>query len=522
MTSTLAAALVPVAISLLAVVTVLLARRTPTTPRQLLREAEGTMTFLLDGDRLEDATPTARRLLEDGATPPDREDLVRMLTPAFPRLRAVLDDIESDGATRLVAEDRTSSLEVEYWDGFVRLTLHQDDGTVTGPSTGAARDAELDTLRAIAEDAPQLIWSEDESGAITWANGAYLELDRHHSHGAERWPPGRIFGALDTPDPGTGRLHRRLAGPATEGERADWYDVTTVRRPAGTVHFAVDADAVVKAEEAQRGFVQTLSKTFADLATGLAIFDRDRRLVMFNPALMELTALPVDFLATQPRIHAFLDRLREQRMLPEPRDYRSWREEIVALESEAANGRYCETWALPDGQIYRVTGRPHPDGAIAFLIEDITAEMSLTRRFRTQIDTSTAILDSLDEAIAVFSPSGVLTLANRAYDSFWPHREEADAGAGVPIGDLRLRDELERWKIACVPTDVWRDIRNGAMVAEDRRPWTAALRRDDGRQVTVRVQPLPAGATMVGFSSPAAAAGPQPVPHATGPVALSG
>jgi hypothetical protein len=41
----------------------------------------------------------------------------------------------------------------------------------------------------------------------------------------------------------------------------------------------------------------------------------------------------------------------------------------------------------------RVTGRPHPNGAIAFLFEDISQEVSLTRRFRTDLDLDRGILD---------------------------------------------------------------------------------------------------------------------------------
>ena len=62
-------------------------------------------------------------------------------------------------------------------------------------------------------------------------------------------------------------------------------------------------------------------------------------------------------------------------MMPEPKDYRSWRQQMSDLEAAAQNGTYEETWALPTGQTYRVTGRPHPDGAVALLFEDISAEV---------------------------------------------------------------------------------------------------------------------------------------------------
>ena len=54
----------------------------------------------------------------------------------------------------------------------------------------------------------------------------------------------------------------------------------------------------------------------------------------------------------------------------------------------ATDGRYQETWSLENGQTYSIRGRPHPDGATAFLIEDITAEVTLTRNFRAELEQS--------------------------------------------------------------------------------------------------------------------------------------
>ena len=79
---------------------------------------------------------------------------------------------------------------------------------------------------------------------------------------------------------------------------------------------------------------------------------------------------------------------------------------MVALESAAAEGNYHETWLLPNGQTFRVTGKPHPNGAVAFLMEDISDETSLTRKFSSQIDTSAAVIDNLTGLYLCFLPLG--------------------------------------------------------------------------------------------------------------------
>lgn len=73
-----------------------------------------------------------------------------------------------------------------------------------------------------------------------------------------------------------------------------------------TIYHAVDVNAVVKSEIAQRNFVQTLAKTFAQLSIGLAIFDRNGQLALFNPALIDLTELPAEFLSGRPTLFVLL------------------------------------------------------------------------------------------------------------------------------------------------------------------------------------------------------------------------
>src|SRR5699024_6571367 len=131
-----------------------------------------------------------------------------------------------------------------------------------------------------------------------------------------------------------------------------WFDCHLRPASEGRMVFAVTADSTVRAERSLREFVQKLTKTFADLPVGLAIFDRQRNLQLFNPALIDLTGVATGFLTARPTLYAFLDRLREARMMPEPKDYPSWRNKIISLEAAAASGHHVETWTLPGGQTY--------------------------------------------------------------------------------------------------------------------------------------------------------------------------
>ena len=113
-----------------------------------------------------------------------------------------------------------------------------------------------------------------------------------------------------------------------------------------------------------------MSKTFAQLSTGLAIFDRKRTLIHFNPALLDITGLDFEALSLKPDLASFLDTLRTKEFLPEPKDYGDWHDQLARLESATEKGSYRDVWEPRDGVTYRVTGKPHPDGAIAFLPEE--------------------------------------------------------------------------------------------------------------------------------------------------------
>lgn len=469
------------------------------TARMLMREGEASTVFLFDGDALMDATASARQLLgRKDARATDLDAVYALLSHRFPDLRERLAGLTNTGRIIVAAAGQNGFVEAETWDGLMRLTLRHQT-TEVAPLQRLAIEAiedELQTLRSIGEDAPQLIWKQDDAGIITWANRAYLNLaDRINPipEGSEpTWPPGLLFAQSGPVPDATTPLVRRQALQVPGLHQDQWFEVTSMRRGMESLHFAVDANGIVRAEQAQKTFVQTLTKTFAHLSIGLAIFDRQRRLVLFNPALLDLTGLPVSFLSARPLVHSVLDRLRDMNMLPEPKNYTSWRDQVAALEAAAIKGTYCETWNLPGGQTYRVTGRPHPDGAIAFLFEDISAEVSLTRHFRQEIETSQSVIDSLEEAIAVFSSSGTLTMSNASYTRFWG--PSADG-----MSEIGLQDEMRRWQDRCAPTPVWGDLRGFVDGFGERAEWFEDVALESGQVLSCRFTPLPHGATLVGF-----------------------
>lgn len=294
----------------------------------------------------------------------------------------------------------------------VQVQEPQDVSTRSEPSD----HSDLCHLQRASDTTPHPVWQCDGAGQVIWHNKAYDALFRKLHNDAPR-PDALVFSSLAAMEEPF--ACKRVSAQSDPKARTDWYDVSAIASGDVTVYHAIDVNAVVRSEAAQRNFVQTLAKTFAQLSIGLAIFDRNGQLALFNPALIDLTNLPADFLSARPTLISFFDRLRENRKMPEPKNYSSWRQEITDVIAAATDGRYQETWTLETGQTYRVHGRPHPDGAIAFLIEDISAEVSLTRNFRAELELGQSLMDTFDEALVVFSPTGVLTFCNLAYRTIW-------------------------------------------------------------------------------------------------------
>lgn len=459
--------------------------------------------FLFDNDTLVDATPDATAMIAphlDHMT--EYDATIHVLALHFPDLPQIL---QSDAEDPVRLESRGTEglyLTAKQTGGKLRLAVSgRDEAGPDGAADIIERDirlAELFMLRDLTQHTPQLIWQEDLAGRLLWANHAYLSFcDRLRvdaNHPQSTWPGEPLLPDLHENNIGKTPSLRRVSVTLPKERAEQWFDVTSLRQGDRLIHFANDANGIVRADQERRNFVQTLTKTFAQLSTGLAIFDKRRQLAMFNPALLDMTNLPIQFLSARPTVDAVLDRLRESRMLPEPKDYTSWREQFTALEQAAKNGSYSEIWNLPDGQTYRVSGRPHPDGAVAFLFEDISAEISLTRRFRSDIETGQAVLDTLPEAIAVFSSAGTLVMSNRAYSDLWGHVSDER------IEQHEVQTALQIWQARCTPTTMWADLRAFIHLLGPRKEWSDDAILDDGRRIRCQASPIAGGMTMVKFS----------------------
>ncbi|MEM1313585.1 MAG: PAS-domain containing protein [Pseudomonadota bacterium] len=472
---------------------VLAAARAPRTGGWERREA----LFVVKDGALKSANRAARRWIKSLRLLPDALEPVET--------RASLQDglamLETEGrAFHIVARDAAGAewiVEGRPEGGRALVGVRESDAarTVAAEQRRRADSAEAarDAAEAALEASPDLIWRRARDGRLAWANRRYLAAAGGRD--ADGRPKELDFGGAPRTEL-SARASRACIFTADTGERL-WLDLREVPDERGErLGFGGDASAAIHAEAALRRFVETLTETFAHLRVGLAIFDRETRLGLFNPAFSELMGLDPSWLAARPRFTELLDRLRMSGRLPEPDDFADWRQGMLDMFGETEGRERLERqeiWHLPGDVMMRVVARPHPQGAVALLLEDVSETARLERRWHTANDIRRAVIDRLEEAVAAFGPDGRVRFANPAFARLWGFRP------GDGHSTELLTETLERCASLTEASTAWDRVRAFFKDAEARRSWAATLATLDGRRLRLRVAALPDGSVLTAF-----------------------
>lgn len=419
----------------------------------------------------------------------DMRDILHADFPDFPDLPPS-SSCEDSAVYRL--NDPLQYIQISWLPKGATLTFV---GNEQEPLRSAALQ-EIEAIRQFSDNLPYPAWKTDQTGQITWQNEAYSTLSLR----CARTEHNASAGIFDLRRMTAEKNTIRAQFECSISQKDEWFEVNRTPLSDGTLFSAMSIDPLIRAEQAQHEFIQTLAKTFAHLSVGLAVFNRDRQLALFNPALADLSGLSVSFLSPRPTIDSFFDAMRENRRMPEPKNYKTWRQRMTDLIDAAESGRFEETWTLESGQTYRVKGRPHPDGAIAFLFEDISAEISLARNLRAELELGQNLVDTFEDALAVFSQSGLLTFSNKAYDIMWKFE------AGTSFADVTIHDAIQLWKKQAEPNPLWQDIHDAVMTLGEREMWTLPVCIKGQTPMQCKIVPIASGATVIRFSQQPATA----------------
>lgn len=276
------------------------------------------------------------------------------------------------------------------------------------------------------------------------------------------------------------------------GERRS-HDVRVMPMGDAIAGVAIDIESLESAQSELNRYVETYDRTLDRVATAVAVFGPDKKLTFFNEAYTKLWKLDVDWLETKPTDGAILDRLRELGRLPEVVHYREWRDKILKVYE--TDNQIDDWWHLADGRMLHIMAEHRPDGGVTYLYVDETERLALESRYNALIRVQSETLDSLTEAVAVFSTDGRLTLANAAFVSVWKLSRKTIEQQ--PHIDEFVRDAA----ILCQDSEALQIIRQAVIAFSDERaPVDGQMMRSDNSVIDYASTPLPDGGTLLTFA----------------------
>jgi PAS domain-containing protein len=255
-------------------------------------------------------------------------------------------------------------------------------------------------------------------------------------------------------------------------------------------------------DQTKREELQTLldqqTAIYADLlenlGTAIAIFSADTRLNFFNAAFRLLWQLEPSWLESKPGYGHFLDRLREQRLLPEVADYKAFRAEEIKKFTSLLESKE-ELLYRPDGRTLRQMIAVHPFGGLIFAYEDVSDLLAQERLHKTSLAVHNEIFIHLQEAIAIFSPDGRLRFANPAFISMWKLLD-------IDLTQMpHFCDILDHQEITLTASADWSQIKEKiAQIFSDRIPQQGHFQRSTTEKLSYNLVPLPDGSVLISWN----------------------
>lgn len=262
-----------------------------------------------------------------------------------------------------------------------------------------------------------------------------------------------------------------------------------------TLGFAYDITREEELESEMNRFHRSTNELLEHMRSAIAIFDATQHLVFYNSAFTQLWELESGWLDTKPKLGELMEKLRDNRKLPEQADFRSFKQSWLDMFTNLIKPQEDMLY-LPDSSALRMLVVPHTLGGLMMTFEDVTSRLALESSYNTLMAVQRETLDNLAEAVSVFGGDGRLKLWNPAYASLWDLSAE-DLESEPHINSLALK------KQSFFTADSWET--NKRRIIEKALKHNLAPKRitcDNGskpRLLDVSSVPLPDGGALVTY-----------------------
>lgn len=353
---------------------------------------------------------------------------------------------------------------------------------------------EIDRMRALLEALPMPVWLHGADGRIEWVNRAYVRAaeaaDARQVYSGQisllgtqqRDAAKRAFNAGET---------FRCRIDLTEGGEAQTYDVIVLDSGRSRAGMAITAQKAPGDTELGGQYVGQ-TPLLDRISTATIIFSANQRLTYFNAAFARLWDLDPEWLAARPLDGEVLDKLREERRIPEQTDYRAWKADRLKIYDDGSTRE--ERWHLPDGRTVQVIAERGSDGSVTCLYENLTETLALKSRYNALMHVQKETLDHLGEGVAVYGSDGRLKLFNPSFAAIW------DLDAGELESEPHIDRVIDQSRALFDGEEIWGELHAAVTSIDDERePIEGQIERGDGVFLAYAGLPLPDGGTLLTY-----------------------
>jgi signal transduction histidine kinase len=280
--------------------------------------------------------------------------------------------------------------------------------------------------------------------------------------------------AADRTQPG--RLRRRtFAGRS--------FDLYSAPLPdGGYVVSAVETTTLLAGRADAEAALSQTATALTTLRIGLAVFDSNRRLLLSNPRLASLLALPPDRLPAGSSFDAMLAlmQMREEFAGPEGAAF------VAALRDNAFGPRWTTRRRTAEGRSVDVMIDPLPDGGCTIAVNDITPQAHAEDDARRRAGLLDLVLLNVPHGICVYGPDHRVAMFNDAY-------VQVMEGAPLQVGDTLIDVIRRRAEAGEYGEGDPQAVVTAQLAYNITRPQMRRRVRPNGSAIDVRTAPLPDG-----------------------------
>jgi PAS domain-containing protein len=273
------------------------------------------------------------------------------------------------------------------------------------------RNYELD---ALLNNLPLPIWKKFEDGSMSFYNDAYekfmLNVSQNFSNPQE---VNNTFCALFKECISQNRpvsiLKHYIINNKIEAFK---FVEIPMKYNLGSVGYAEDIHEVEELQNNFKSLLSTSEKMMELSSSGILIIDSNKKVISFNQAFSNIFNIDPKWLKQYPNFTLVLDRLRENKKLPEVRDYKDYKSNQIKILNELIDP-YYDLLHLSNGQTLRLSLLPTRSGNTIMIYDDITEILKIERSYNELSNVYHSVVYNLSEGVVILGANGKVKLFNK-------------------------------------------------------------------------------------------------------------